>query len=133
MAAHVLFLGPRHEHPKRMRIALWVIVGLASLQFLAAGGVKLAGQPETIENFERWGYPDWFRLVVGAGEVIGAILLVIPQTRFWAALALVIEMLGAIATHLRIAEYVMLAAPLMPLVLCALIAWLDRPEKLRRP
>lgn len=133
MNADVLFLGPRHAHSKKMRIILWILIGLLALQLLVAAGFKLAGTQESKDNFERWGYPDWFRLVVGAGEVLATILLFLPQTRFWAAGGIVLEMIGAVITHVRIQEYAMVGAPVMLLVLAAAIAWLDRPERLRRP
>ena len=52
------------------------------------------------KDFQEWGYPIWFVFVVGAIEVAGAGLLLIPALRFYGALLLAADMLGATVTHL---------------------------------
>ena len=61
-------------------------------------------QVEVVENFTRYGHTDAFRLFIGAAEVSGAIGLWIPRLAFWAALGLIIIMLGAVYTHVTHAE-----------------------------
>jgi uncharacterized membrane protein YphA (DoxX/SURF4 family) len=43
-------------------------------------GETFFGPPYSVK-FVDWGYPSWFRFVVGAGELLAAALLVIPLTR----------------------------------------------------
>jgi putative oxidoreductase len=118
---------------KRKTIALWVLSGLLAALYLMAGGSKLAGVERHIQGFEHWGYPQWFRLVVGAAEVISAVLLLIPRAAFFGAGALVLMMAGAIYTHLLRAtgEGAMAIPPLVLLGLAALVAYARRPEALR--
>lgn len=71
----------------------------------AAGAAKLAGASFTADNFERWGYPDPARFVIGAIEVgvAAAALggLRNPPARPVAAAGTLCSMAGALATHIR--------------------------------
>jgi hypothetical protein len=81
------------------------------------------------ERFVDWGYPSWFRLVVGAGELVGGALLS-PRRRFLGAGLLVVILVGATLTHVvngdPLSESV--SAPLH-LVLAATVAWATRPDR----
>ena len=113
-------------------VATWVLSGLLALLFLMAGGSKLAGAEQHVKGFAHWGYPDWFRLVVGAVEVACAILLLIPRAAFFGASALTLVMAGATYTHLFRAtgEGGMAVFTLLLLALCGLAAWVRRPTSL---
>jgi putative oxidoreductase len=58
---------------------VWIASGLLTVLFLATGIPKLMGAQEWLRHFAAWGYPDWFRLVVGTVEVLSAVLLLIPK------------------------------------------------------
>jgi uncharacterized membrane protein YphA (DoxX/SURF4 family) len=106
---------------------LLVLTVLVAFAFLAAGSTKLLSLPFQIENFERWGYPQWFRYVTGAVEVGAAVLLLLPRTRFWGALVLCATMLGAIFTHIQAHEAPRAIPACVFLTLCTLFAWRARP------
>jgi putative oxidoreductase len=111
-------------------ITVVVISILVGALFLFAGGTKLAPgamQARHIEAFTRWGYPIWFMYVVGVIEVGGGLLLFIPATRFYAAVLLACNMIGAVVTHLRAGE--MANAP-VPVILCLLCAWVAYSTRL---
>lgn len=80
--------------------------GLLGLVFAVSGAVKLVGVDEMVENFERWGYPQWFRLVTGLVEVTGALVLVgglvVPVATAIGGAVLGVTMLGAIYTHVHV-------------------------------
>jgi putative oxidoreductase len=75
-----------------------------------------------VENFRRFGYPQWFRVVTGSLEVLGGIGLLIGIWLPWlAALAsagLTLVMLGAFLTEARTREPVQKIV--LPIVLGAL-------------
>lgn len=107
---------------KAWNIALWVLQVLLALAFLAAGASKLAGAPMMVATFEKIGLGQWFRYLTGGLEVIGAIALLVPTLSGVGALLLVCIMVGAVITHLfKIGGSP--AAPLVLLVLSAVIAW----------
>lgn len=104
----------------------WVLQGLAALVFLAAGGAKLAGAKQMVEQFEKVGMGQWFRYVTGLLEVGGAIGLLIPGYAFYAALLLAAVMVGATISQVT----VLAGSPITPILLLALtgaIAWLRKP------
>ncbi len=105
-------------------LAVSILLGLA---FLGAGGSKLAGAQMHVENFARWGYPAWFQYVTGLVEVVGALMTLVPATRFYGAVLLVCTMAGAVVTHLNAGEGSMIGAPITLMVLSALVAWGHRP------
>ncbi len=109
---------------KYVLLAVSILLGLA---FLGAGGSKLSGAEMHVESFARWGYPSWFLYVTALVEVVAALLIFIPTTRFYGAVLLVCTMLGAIATHLNAGEGSMIGAPVVLLCLSALVAWAHRP------
>lgn len=105
-------------------VAPWIAVGLLVVLFLLQGGMKLAGASHEVQAFtERWGYPLWFMYVVGTLEVAGAVGLLIPKLRPLAASGLFLLMLGAIATHVRVGEWMALPLPVVAAGLAAWVAW----------
>lgn len=122
-------LAATNSRPKWLGYALHGISLLVTLAFLMAGGTKLMGAEMHVANFARWGYPGWFMYLTGAIEVLGAILILLPKTRFYGAALLTATMIGAIATHLVSGEAAMITAPLVLLLLSALVAWLTKPNR----
>lgn len=113
-------------------ILLWTVSILLAAMFIQAGGSKLFGAQMMIENFARWGLPDWFRPVVGAVEVVGAALLLLPRTRFYGGTVLTGTMVGAVLTHV-VSGVDLQNLPVVGILfaLTASIAWFQRPAFLR--
>jgi len=81
-------------------IALWVLIGLETLAMGAAGAAKFLNWPLWSGMFEAWGYGAWFAAVIGAAEVVGALLLLVPKLSTYAASGLAVIMAGALFTTL---------------------------------
>ncbi|MEW6211827.1 MAG: DoxX family protein [Acidobacteriota bacterium] len=113
----------------KKNIALWVIQALLAAFFALQGAMKLGGGEEVVANFQRWGFPDKFYLLIGGLEILGGIGLLIPRTTIYAAAGLVIIMIGAAITHITHGEAAMLPMPIIPLLLLAAVAYLRRPSK----
>lgn len=99
---------------------------LLALAFAASGITKLIGMQAHVDHFAKWGYPDWFRIFVGAAEVVGAIAIVVPRASLVAAAGLGILMLGAAYTHLANGEGSQAPVPLILLALLGYVAWSRR-------
>lgn len=84
---------------KFKRIITWILQVLMGLEFLLAGQAKFTSTEAWSKMFDRYGYPDYFYLFIGALELIGAILIFFPKFASKAALGLGVIMLGATATH----------------------------------
>ena len=101
-------------------VALWIVDILAAAAFVAIGLAKF-GSPAWAIKFERWGYPDGFYMVIGALELAGGVLLLVPRLSSYAAALLGAILIGAAATHALHDEAARVAAPLMWLAVMTLI------------
>jgi len=92
----------------KMSIPIIIVQIVLGLLFVAIGSMTVAGRKMFVENFRRFGYPQWFRIVTGSLEVLGGIGLLIGIWLPWlAALAstgLTLVMLGAVFTQVRTRE-----------------------------
>jgi putative oxidoreductase len=113
-----------------LMIAVWVVSGLLTALFLFAGIPKLMGNQQAVEGFRGMGYPDAFRLFIGAAEVSGAIGLWIPRLAFWAAIGLAIIMVGAVYTHIRFPAAGPPTNAGIALVMLLFVAWARRRNAL---
>src|SRR5260221_14615722 len=62
--------------------------------------VGVLGYPSYFEKFVNWGYPAWFSVVIGACELVAAVLLTLPRRRFLGGVMLVAILTGAGATRI---------------------------------
>jgi putative oxidoreductase len=110
-----------------MSILIIMIQVVLGLLFVGIGSMTIAGRKMFVENFRRFGYPQWFRTVTGSLEVLGGIGLLIGIWLPWlAALAsagLTLVMLGAVLTQVRTREsWQKVAFPLLVGVLAVVVA-----------
>ncbi len=114
-----------------MEFAATIISYVLATVFLLAGGAKLAGVQMMKDNFIKYGFPEWFVLVVGAGEVVGGIVLVIPGIAILAATGLSILMVGAAVTHFKSKEAPMVI-PAAVLLILAIFVGFQRADDFAR-
>ena len=113
----------------------WIL----SVEFLLGAFTKFQSGPglfgeDYAVKFTDWGYPSWFRFLVGTGELFAAILLLVPRRafRFIAAATLVVILTGAVITHIANQDPISegISAPLH-LAISAVLAWVFRPWRWR--
>jgi putative oxidoreductase len=117
----------RAPQRKGANIALWVLQALLALAFVGAASGKLLGKPEMVALFEAVGVGQWFRYLTGLMELTGALLIVVPRTKFFGAALLSVVMVGAVLTHV----FILHSAPTAPailLVLAGIVAWARRGD-----
>ena len=118
---------------ERMRVAsvqtgaLWLATLVLAAVFFWTGARKVMGVGGWVAGFTRWGYPPWFRVLIGLVEVGGAVLLLIPRLATLGALAIAVTMVGAIST-LLLHGAPSIATPLVCLSLAVVIGWARRRE-----
>lgn len=99
---------------------------LLAVVFLGSGSSKLAGVQMQVANFQRYGYPQWFRAVTGGAELIGAAGMVAglfaEPIAVAAAAWLGVTMVGAAYTDIRRSRPAIVAAPVVLLALCLAVA-----------
>src|SRR3712207_1976679 len=102
--------------------ALWALQAVLALMFAMAGLAKVAGDAAMVEMFATIGIGQWFRYVVGALELAGAVGVLIPRLSGLAALGLIGLMAGATLTNVLVLG----TSPLLPIalmLLSVLVAW----------
>ena len=116
---------PPRAISKGRKIAAWILVGLISALLLMSAGMKLMASPEVAATFAKYGL-DGKMMLIGVGELLTALLFLIPRTSSFGVLVFSGYMGGAIATHMEQGEpYVM---PAIMLVVGWFANWLRNPE-----
>jgi putative oxidoreductase len=92
---------------ERHRIAAivgWGLVWLATLMlvfaFGAQGLAKFSSTSGWASAFETWGYPVWFRMLIGVLEIAAALLLLWPKSAPVGACIIIVVMIGGLSTHI---------------------------------
>jgi len=115
--------------PSKVRsLAAWILTGLLSLLFLFSASVKLMRPDEVVKAFANFGLGDYI-LLIGAGELVSAVLFLIPRTNSLGLLLLSAYMGGAIVTHMQHGED--FVAQSVILVLIWVAGYLRHPEVLQ--
>ncbi len=115
-----------------MNTALWIVQVLLALTFLGTGLMKLSLPIERLAERMSWvkDSPPQIVRLIGALELLGAVGVVLPALTGilpWltplAAVGLVLTMIGAMITHLRLNEPSHIPVNLVLLVLAAFVAY----------
>ncbi|MFC6738937.1 DoxX family protein [Methylobacterium tardum] len=115
----------------RRRVASVVLRGLLTAVFLVAAGMKFAAVPFEAAGFARFGYPLWFMYVVGALQLLGAVLLWARGCVALGAGLLAVLMIGAVGSHLLAGDPILMPLPaFVLLILLSGIAYARRAELL---
>jgi putative oxidoreductase len=116
---------------KWVRVLGWAVMGLVSLFFIQAGFQKLAGTEMMVTLFRDLGYPSWFMAAVGLFEIAGAVLLLIPRTSHFAAVAISALMIGAAVSEMSAGRAFQALIPLQWLIVTAIIFYFRRRVRRR--
>ena len=112
---------------KGKNIGSWVVQVMVAGLFMMMAVPKLMSSADTVANFERWGLPGKMYLVIGAFEMLGAIGLLVPKTSAYAAIGLIMIMMGALYTHLTHGEMLMAMMPVMVMMMLAFVVYVRNP------
>ncbi|HEX6746188.1 MAG TPA: DoxX family protein [Longimicrobium sp.] len=111
---------------RRRRIALdvilWVFALFLAWVFARQGISKFSDDSGWARAFRAWHFPVWFRLCVGAAEVVAALLLLTRRTAFAGAAIIVAVMLGAMGTHVWWGRPGQVTSEILPLTLATIVA-----------
>ncbi len=110
---------------------LWSIRVVIAIVFILAGGPKILKDPNWVQNFQEWGYPDWFRMLVGWVEILGALALVNNRTVSGASAGLAMVMFGATVTRFVNGDWQWALPPLAISILLIIVAMAYRPHPVK--
>jgi putative oxidoreductase len=91
------------EQVRSRRVGARILQVVVALAFFAAGGARVAGAPFMVQLIAQIGVGQWFRIVTGTVEVIGASALMHPRLTALDGLWLGATMF-AVLTHLFVAH-----------------------------
>ena len=98
-------------------IAQWLVCLFLAWVFVRAGAQKFDDGSGWSRAFRFWGFPLWFRILVGATEVSAALLLLHPRTASIGSVMIAAVMLGGMATHIVTNHAGQVRSEVVPLVM----------------
>jgi uncharacterized membrane protein len=111
----------------KLNVTAWVLQVLGAALFIYAGLAKLSGDPMQVEGFQAMGLGIAGMYIIGVLEIAGGVGLLLPGVSGFAATCLVGLMVGATIVTIGLMGLVpLIAAPVVTLILVAVIAWLRR-------
>ena len=111
-------------------IGTWLPAILLVLIFVPQGLAKFDDSSGWARAFRLWGYADWFRITIGALELLAALLLITGRAAVLGAMTIMVIMLGGMATHLIFEGGKHMTSEIVPLTL-ATIVFVIRRKQLR--
>jgi putative oxidoreductase len=109
-------------------VGTWIPAILLMLVFIPQGLAKFSDTSGWTAAFRHWGYPDWFRMLIGALELSAALLLFLGRTAAFGAIIIIVVMLGAWATHLILEGGRHMTSEVVPLVLATIVLIVRRRQ-----
>jgi uncharacterized membrane protein YphA (DoxX/SURF4 family) len=118
-----------------MLAATWVPSVLLALIFVPQGLAKFRDDSGWARAFAHWGFPVWFRVLIGVLEVGAVVLLFVPllvrrrpgpRAAVLGALVIVAVMLGGMGTHVVRDGGRHLTSEVVPIVLASVVLWARR-------
>lgn len=109
------------ENKKVFKIVAWVIAGLLTALFVFSAYGKLSN----LAQMEQMKLGDW-GVIIAIGEIVSALLFLIPKTNKYGTLLLSSYMGGAIIIHMTGGMSIVM--PSVVLILVWVVAFLRNPE-----
>lgn len=111
-------------------IGTWLPAILLVLIFVPQGLAKFDDASGWARAFRLWGYPDWFRITIGALELLAALLLITGRFAVLGAMTIIVIMLGGMATHLIFEGGRHMTSEIVPLTLATIVFVIRRKQLL---
>jgi len=109
-------------------LAVWVPALLLVLVIAPAGVAKFSDHSGWAAAFRHWGYPVWFRVLIGVLEVAAAACLLWGRTAVFGALLVIVVMLGGTGTHVVLEHGRHVTSEVVPLTLAAIVLVMRRAQ-----
>lgn len=105
-------------------IAAWIAAILLTLIFVPAGWQKFSDHSGWAIAFRHWGYPIWFRVLIGVLELGAVVLLLSGRWAVVGAAVIIVVMLGGMGTHVAFDGGRHVTSEVVPLVLANVVLWM---------
>ena len=95
-------------------VVYWAILIFLAAIFLVGGVEKLMAMEYWQARFvSQWGLPAWMAPMIGATEMLGGLMLLVPRLTTLGAAIIVIVMFGATVTQIVASEWLRIIVPLV--------------------
>ena len=109
-------------------VGMWIPAILLILVFARQGWAKFDDASGWAVAFRHWGYPAWFRVLIGILELTAVLLLALGRTAAFGAIIIIVVMLGAWVTHLMFDGGRHMTSEVVPLVLASIVLIVRRRQ-----
>ena len=116
-----------HTHSALFITVLVLRVAVAGF-FLLLSYKNFSGDPAMIEDFERWQFPLWFKMLTGVCQFTAACMLLYTPVAFYGGALICVMMVGATYAHLRFDPIHTAVSPIIFFVLGLTISFVLRPQ-----
>jgi len=100
---------------------MFVFTITLSIVFALAGIVKVFRAKPMVDQFKEFGLPTFAVQIVGTLEVAGAVGLLMPSFKVYAAIGLFILMIGAVFNHIKVKHPIKTILPAFVLGLASIV------------
>ena len=103
-------------------VVYWAILIFLAAIFLVGGVEKLMAMEYWQARFvSQWGLPAWMAPMIGATEMLGGLMLLVPRLTTLGAAIIVIVMFGATVTQIVASEWLRIIVPLVVGTMAAIL------------
>jgi len=98
---YIVLLIKKIQKMKAIKITYWVTTVIVAIMMIYSAYAYLT-QDAMVQAFHHLGYPDYFRVELAIGKVIGAILLIAPvsaRIKEWVYAGFIITFVSAFIAH----------------------------------
>ena len=92
---------------RTLKSVYWIVTGLLAVFMLMASIPDIVQIPQAVAIFMHLGYPAYLLPFLGTAKVLGVIVVVLPGFRSlkeWAYAGIVIDLVGALYSHLAVGD-----------------------------
>lgn len=112
-------------------IAYWIATALVTFAMGGGGVADLMQAEDVMASLARLGYPEYLATILGVAKILGVLVILVPglpRLKEWAYAGMVIDLVGAFASHAFIGDPMAdLLPPLIVLAIC-IASWALRPD-----
>jgi hypothetical protein len=109
----------------------WATTIATVLAFLVPGIGNLTHAPHIAKDMAHLGYPDYFMTILGSWKILGAVIILIPNTKRikeWAYAGMIFDLTGAAISRLVAGDKIPMVIIPVFLACLVLVSWVLRPQ-----
>lgn len=122
--------------PRARTTVYWASTAVVAAEALAGGALDLARFDSYLSTLTDLGYPAYLATILGTAKVVAGVVVLVPglpRLKEWAYAGILVNMLGAAASHVLAGSSPVNAVPPLALAAVAVASWATRPSERRLP